>query len=140
MPLVVHPRVRKGLGRVVALAAVAFVAGPGVAQAACPTPATTKAFQAFGDSADYFLAPNGGFESGTADWTLSNASVVAGNEGYFVHAKTDQRSLWIAPGGKTVTGEICIDTTRTGYRFFARQLAGANGPNLKVYVRFLGRD
>ena len=38
---------------------------PAAAQAACPATPTTKAFQAFGDTNDYSLVPNGGFETGT---------------------------------------------------------------------------
>jgi hypothetical protein len=140
MPLVMHPRIGKGVRRVAALAVLACFAGPAAAQAACPTPPTAKAFQAFGDSSDYFLAPNGGFESGTAAWTVSNASVVSGNESYKLHGAGDSRSLRLAPGGTAVTAAICLDTTRTGYRFFARQPGNAAGPDLNVSVRFVGKD
>ena len=140
MPFVIHPRIGKGLRRVAALTALACFAGPAAAQAACPTPPTVKAFQAFGDSSDYFLAPNGGFESGTAGWALSNASVGSGNESHYLHGKSDSHSLKVVSGGKAVTASICLDTTRTGYRFFARQPGNAAGPNLHVSVRFVGND
>jgi len=140
MPLVIHPRIGKGLRRAAALTVLACFAGPAAAQAACPTPPTVKAFQAFGDSSDYFLAPNGGFESGATAWTLSNASVGSGNESHYLHGKSDSRSLRVAPGGKAVTAAICLDTTRTGYRFFARQPGNGAGPDLNVSVRFVGKD
>jgi hypothetical protein len=139
MPLVIHPRIGKGL-RVAALTALACFAVPAAAQAACPTPPTAKVFQAFGDSSDYFLAPNGGFESGTANWTVSNASVVTGNESYFLNGGSDTHSLKIAPGGQAVSAPFCIDTTRTGYRFFARQRGTTPGGSLKVSIRYVGRD
>jgi hypothetical protein len=140
MPLVIHPRIGKGLRRVAALTALACFAGPAAAQAACPTPPTVKAFQAFGDSSDYFLAPNGGFESGATSWTLSNASVGYGNESHFLRSASDSHSLRIVPGGKAVSAAICLDTTRTGYRFFARQAGYTAGPDLMVSVRFTGAD
>jgi hypothetical protein len=138
MPLVIHPRIGKSARRVAALTALACFALPAAAQAACPTPPTVKAFQAFGDSSDYFLADNGGFESGTTAWTVSNASVVSGNESSHVHGSADARSLKIAPGGEAVSSPICVDTTRTGYRFFARQ--PGLGPDMKVSIRFVGPD
>jgi hypothetical protein len=140
MPLVIHPRIRKGLLRTAAVAAVSLFAAPGIAQAACQEEATTQVFSSFGDRADYFLAPNGGLESGSTGWTLSGASVVAGNESYYLNAATDTKSLRIAPGGKAVTSEICIDSTRTGYRFLARQANSASSSSLKVTIRYTGAD
>ena len=141
MPLVIHPRIGKSARRVAALTALACFAVPAAAQAACPTPPTAKVFQAFGDSSDYFLAANGGFESGTTNWTVSNASVVSGNESSQLHGSADAHSLKIAPGGEAVSAPICVDTTRTGYRFFARQPGAASGgSNLKVSIRFVGSD
>lgn len=140
MPLVIHPRLPKRFRYAALLAVAACFAAPAAAQAACdPTP-TTKAFQAFGDSSDYFLADNGGFESGSAGWQLTNASVVSGNESYFLGGNKDARSLSIAPGGRAVSSPICVDTTRTGYRFFAQQAKSPVTPNLKVSIRWVGPD
>jgi hypothetical protein len=140
MPLVIHPRIGKRSRKIAMLTALACFAVPAAAQAACPTPPTAKAFQAFGDSSDYFLAPNGGFESGTTSWSVSNASVVSGNESSQLHGSADSHSLRIAPGGEAVSAPICIDTTRTGYRFFARLPGAVNGSSLKVSIRFTGAD
>jgi hypothetical protein len=140
MPLVIHPRLPKRFRYAAVLAAAACFAAPAAAQAACDEVATTKAFTAFGDSSDYFLADNGGFESGSAGWQLTNASVVAGNESYFLNGKGDKSSLSISPGGRAVSNPICIDTTRTGYRFFAQQARSAIAPNLKVSLRWVGPD
>jgi len=140
MPFVIHPRLPKRFRYAAVLAAAACFAAPAAAQAACEPTATVKAFQAFGDSSDYFLAPNGGLESGSAGWQLTNASVVSGNESYFVNAKSDTRSLSIAPGGRAVTSAICVDTTRTGFRFIAKQAVSATGPNLKVSILWVGPD
>jgi len=140
MPLVIHPRLPKRFRYVAVLAAAACFAAPAAAQAACDPVPTIKAFQPFGDSSDYFLADNGGFESGSAGWQLTNASVVSGNEGYFINGKGDTRSLSIAAGGRAVTSAFCVDTTRTGFRFFAQQAANATGPNLNVSIRWVGPD
>ena len=140
MPLVIHPRLPKRFRYAAILAAAACFAAPAAAQAACDPVPTTKAFQPFGDSSEYFLAENGGFESGSAGWQLTNASVVAGNESYFLNGAGDKYSLSIAPGGRAVSNPICIDTTRTGYRFFAQQVKGSAAPNLKVSLRWVGPD
>jgi hypothetical protein len=140
MPFVIHPRLPKRFRYAAILAAAACFAAPAAAQAACDEVATTKAFQPFGDSSDYFLADNGGFESGSAGWQLTNASVVAGNESYFLNGRGDSRSLSIAPGGRAVSSAFCVDTTRTGFRFFAQQARNATGPNLRVSIRWVGPD
>jgi hypothetical protein len=140
MPFVIHPRLPKRFRHAAALVAVACFVTPAAAQAACEPVATTKAFQGFNDSSEYFLAPNGGFESGSTGWSLTNASVVSGNESYFLNGKGDTRSLAIAPGGKAVSSEFCVDTTRTGFRFFAQQAASASAPDLLVSIRWVGPD
>jgi hypothetical protein len=143
MPHVSHPRVRKMkiLSSLAATAAaLTALAAPASAQAACPVLPTVKAFQAFGDSADYSLAPNGGLESGAAGWVLSSASVVTGNETFKVRATGDTRSLQIAPGGKAVTGAFCVGAEHPTFRFFARQPGGASNPDLKVYIRYITED
>ena len=80
MPFVIHPRLPKRFRHAAALVAVACFVTPAAAQADCEPIATTKAFQAFGDPSEYFLAPNGGVESGSAGWTLTNASVVSSTD------------------------------------------------------------
>lgn len=140
MPFVIHPRLPKRFRHAAAVVAVACFATPAAAQAACEPIATTQAFQAFGDSSEYFLAPNGGVESGSAGWTLTNASVVSGNESYFLNGKGDSRSIAIAPGGRAVSAAFCVDTTRTGFRFFAQQAASPSAPDLLVSIRWVGPD
>jgi hypothetical protein len=140
MPFVIHPRLPKRFRLAAALIAVTCFVTPAAAQAACEPIDTTKAFQAFGDSSEYFLAPNGGLESGSAGWALANASVVSGNESYFLNGKGDARSLAIAPGGRAISDEFCVDTTRTGFRFFAQQAASWRAPDLLVSIRWVGPD
>ena len=132
LPYVLRPRgLRAGLIALVSAAAVFVV--PAAAQAACaPTP-TTKAFKAFGDSNDYSLVPNGGFETGAGGWALSRASVTAGNEPWSVRGAGDSKSLAIDAGGVAVSPTVCIDINRPTYRFFAKRTSGSWGVlNLKV--------
>ncbi len=132
MPYVLRPRgLRAGL---VALVSVAAMAVPAAAQAACaPTP-TTKAFQAFGDTNDYSLAPNGDFEAGAGGWSLSGAYTTYGNESYRVSGG-GSRSLAISPGGVAVSPTVCVDIHRPTFRFFARRTSGSWGV-LNVKVRW----
>ena len=72
---------------------------PAAAQAACPSTPTMKAFQAFGDTTDYSLVPNGGFEAGASGWSLSALAVTSGNEPWKVHGAGDSKSLAIDAAG-----------------------------------------
>ena len=119
---------RRPRQRVVAIMAGALLAAvglPAVAQAACPTTPTTKAFQRFGDTADYSPLSNGHFEAGTSGWTLTGASVVTGNESFKVRASTDTRSVTIQPTGKLVSPKFCVGIEHPTFRFFARQASGS---------------
>ena len=95
----------------------AALAAPGVAAAACIEAPTTKAFVKFGDSADYSVAPGGGFES--AGWTLLNgAKITTGNESGGVSAGT--RSLMLPRTGMAVSPEFCVDESHPTFRFMVR--------------------
>src|SRR5262245_49272217 len=49
----------------------------------CDSPSTAQVFSPWVDYANYFHAPNGGFENGSDDWSLAgDASVVSGNNDY----------------------------------------------------------
>lgn len=134
LPYVLRPRgLRAGLTAL--LSAVAVFAVPAAANAACQSTPTTKAFQAFGDPNDYSLVPNGGFEFGSAGWSLNRASVVAGNESWSVRGANDWRSLAIDSGGVAVSPTVCVDLSRPTVRFFARRTSG-NWGVLNVRVRW----
>jgi hypothetical protein len=115
-----------------AITAVACLAGPGVAQAACPTAPVSKAFAPFGDGADYSLAPGGGFEGGTSSWTLNGNMITTGNEKYFASSSSDTQSLTIKPGGSVVSPRFCIDESHPTMRLFAKKAAGFG--SLKVQI------
>jgi hypothetical protein len=84
-----------------------------------PKPAT-KAFAPWGDGSDYNLAPGGGFESGTAGWTLGGrASVVSGNEPWKVSG-AGTRSLKLPPGGVATSPVVCVGLEHPTLRFFVK--------------------
>jgi hypothetical protein len=114
---------------------VALCGLPAAAQAACADAPATKAFQAFGDSANYSLVSNGAFESGTGGWSLSGASVVSGNESYKVRAATDAKSLAITAKGRVVSPAFCVSSQHPSFRFFAKRTNGSWGV-LNVSLRW----
>ena len=139
MSAVIHRRLRRAIFAV-ADWCVGVFASTGVALASCPTQPVSTPFSQWGDSNDYFLVPGGSFE-GTADqlgWTLSNASLTAGNEPFNVNDPGDQQSLTINGGGSATSPYFCVDDTMSGLRFFAQQ-AGA-GTDLRVKALMQNAD
>jgi hypothetical protein len=117
-----------------AAAAVAVVAAPaGNAALACS--GTVQPFSQFGDQNSYFAFPNNGFESGTTGWKLSGASVVSGNEPWYVNGSGNS-SLTIGPGGSASTPKVCAALNAPHWRLFAHS-NGANG-SLTAQVIFYG--
>ncbi|MDQ6834756.1 MAG: hypothetical protein M3016_01065 [Actinomycetota bacterium] len=62
-----------------------------------------------------------------AGWTLSNASVVSGNEPWNVNNSADSNSLSISPGGYAMSDSFCLDSTFPSYRFFAQSSSASRG-------------
>jgi hypothetical protein len=140
MPLVIHPRIRKAVGRVAALTVVGVFASAGAAFASCSTPSVSTPFAQFGDTSNYFLVPGGSFEGSAAQvgWTLSGAQLTPGNEPYDVGGQSDDQSLTINSNGSATSPSFCIDSTMPDLRFFAQD--SAPGSDLEVQaVFFLGR-
>lgn len=132
LPLVIHPRVRKTIGRVAAMTCVAVFASAGAAYAACPAQTTTTPFAQWGDHSSYFLVPGGSFEGTESQvgWNLDNAELTAGNEPFYVHGRSDDQSLTIDGGGTAASPVFCADATMPDFRFFARE--DSPGGDLKV--------
>ncbi len=86
----------------------------------CEPQPTTKAFAQWGDGRDYMLAPGGSFEDGAAGWQLKGATVVSGNESFYVGGRSDSKSLRL-DGGETATSpEICVGLEHPTIRLFTR--------------------
>jgi hypothetical protein len=137
MPLVIHPRIRKAIRRIATLTCLGVLASAGTAAAACPAPTVSTPFSQWGDSANYFLVPGGSFE-GTPDqvgWTLSGATLTAGNEPFDVTGNDDQQSVTINAGGSAVSPYFCVDNTMTSLRLLARQITGGNDLRIAALVQ-----
>jgi hypothetical protein len=129
---------------VVTAALVAFVlivltvlAGASAASAdtlPCPTPSASQVFSPFGDAADYALVPGGNFEGDMSGWTLNRASVVFGNEPWYVGGAGDSQSLSIRPGGSAISPPFCVSDEFPSWRFFARLDGGPWWSSLAVSV------
>lgn len=103
-----------------ALALLVTAAVPATAEAACTPMPTTQAFSKYGDTASYFMAPGGSFESGTtAGWTLtSGASFVSGNDNLGV--TSGSRSLSLPVGATATSPAFCVDESLPSFRFAAK--------------------
>lgn len=122
---------RTKLGRMAALAAVAIgtiAALPSTASAgllvesapSCDPQPTSNPFARWGDNRNYMLAPGGSFENGAPGWNLRGASIVSGNESYYVGGSSHRYSLRL-DGGETATSpEICVGLEHPVVRLFAR--------------------
>jgi hypothetical protein len=100
------------------LATGAATAGAGLSLG-CPG-TMSQPFVPWLDPASYTLAPGGAFESATTSWKLANGSrLVAGNEPFKVHARTDAQSLSIPAGGSATSPAFCVGLGYPTLRFFA---------------------
>jgi hypothetical protein len=117
-----------GIATVAVLALAAFA---GSAQA-CSYTGAKQVFSPWGDSHSYVLASDGGFESGAAGWSLKNgATVVSGNESYYLNAPTDSKSLSLGSGSSAVSPPICMSLDTPIFRMLARN-AGDPTSRLRV--------
>jgi hypothetical protein len=103
---------------VVALLAVAAFAS---SAQACPYSGARQVFAQWGDSRDYVLAPDGGFEGGAAGWSLKGgAKVVAGNESYSLNGAGDSKSLSMPAGSSAASPPICMAIDTPVFRLLTR--------------------
>jgi len=126
---------------VMAMAALASTAGTaqaglvqGLLGGGCG--ATLPVFSPWGDFAAYYPAPNGTFESGSTNWSLSGGSAVVTqtNEPWYL-AGFGSHALSIPTGG-SASIDVCYGLTYPGVRFF---VAGQGG-NATVHVRVVARS
>ena len=117
--LIRRPPLRRALYSLVGAMAL-ITAAPAVASACTMSTApTSQLLAAFGDTAQYQLAPGGAFESRTSGWTLDGAHVQSGNVSLI--PGTASHSLYIPATSRPITAPICVDASTPTFRFFARQ-------------------
>lgn len=100
----------------------------------CPTRGS-QVFANWNDLRSYFLAPNGGLESGSIGWSLSGgASVVYGNQPFFA---SGSRALAL-PSGSTATSPVmCLGPKNVSIRMFGADVGGTDS-GLHVRVLWYG--
>ena len=119
------------------VAAPAAQAGPLVASAEnCASPSLEQPFTRWLDVSEYFLAPNGGFESGASHWSLDGATVVDGNEPYYVHGAGESRSLSIPSGASATSDTACVGLNEPTIRLFVKSSNASLLSKLKVEVLY----
>jgi hypothetical protein len=108
------------LAGAVVIALVAMAAISSSAQA-CSYSGAEQVFSRWGDQKNYVLAPDGGFEAGGSGWSLkSGASVVGGNESYFLNDAGDSKALSLPPGSSAASPPICMSIDTPSFRLMAR--------------------
>jgi hypothetical protein len=124
MPYAIRPAVRRSLCALLGAALLAFLI-PAVANACTLPTGGSATFSAFGDHANYSIAPNGSFESGAGGWSLTHSSIASGNESLVDRSKSDSHSLSISATGAAVSPPICVGITTPTFRFVARRTSGS---------------
>jgi hypothetical protein len=101
--------------------------GTGGASYCDPTP--TRAFAAYGDSANYASLFNGGFEAGSMGWyTSGGARVVSGNEPAHISGDAgDSHSLLLPDGSSAYSSTVCFAFGDWHLRLFAKNVGSSNG-------------
>jgi hypothetical protein len=113
------------------LVIAAFAAAPGTAAAAeCEYGPTSPVFAQFGDSADYYLAPGGDFE--TLTWSSwGGASLVAGVNPFALAG--GKNSLKLDEGESVRSPLLCVSRDTPHLRFVAKGSEGQLDVEVRVY-------
>ncbi|HRC08234.1 MAG TPA: hypothetical protein PLV41_08460, partial [Miltoncostaeales bacterium] len=101
----------------------------------CQSRTTTTPFKAWNDTNRYFVAPNGSFEAGTANWFLGgSASVVAENEPWKINGSLHARSMRLPSGASARVEKFCVNSDEDSIRFFFKRPSTV-GAGLRVAIR-----
>lgn len=123
------------LTRIIPIALVAFTALVGTAQA-CPYEGAEQVFRPWGDINYYVLAPDGGFESGGSEWSLSGGAKAAkGNESYYLNDAGDAKSLSLPDGSSATSPPICMSIDTPVLRMVARN-TGDSSSRLRIEATY----
>ena len=103
----------------------------------CGAQQTERPFLRWLDPLTYSLVPGGNFESGADGWKLSGgATVVAGNESFFVGSPADRFSLALPSGSSATSPAVCVNSLDAVMRFF---LLNTGSPDSKLRVEVIYR-
>jgi hypothetical protein len=135
------PRIAR-IARATLLAAIGLAVTAPVAGAACPSQASSPVFAPWGDLEAYSAAPNGGFEAGTAGWTLAgSARLVDDNAGLIAGTATGLHALELPPGSSATSPRICVGAGYPTSRMFGHTVVrnALTGSTLQVDVLYTDR-
>jgi hypothetical protein len=133
-----HPVHSSNRGRFAALLATALLALAALAGSAqaCSYSGAEQVFSPWGDQGNYVLAPDGGFEAGGSGWQLNRgATVVQGNESYFLNDAGDSKSLSLPAGSSAVSPPVCMSIDTPSFRLVARN-SGDPSSQLRVEASY----
>lgn len=97
----------------------------------CPT-SGKQVFAPWNDFRSYYLAPNGGLESGSNGWSLSDGALVGSGNQPFLASGT--HSLSLPSGSRAVSPATCIGPYALSLRMFG---SDAGGSDRGMHVRVL---
>lgn len=103
----------------------------GLINGSCPS--TAPVFSPWNDAAGYFLAPNGGLESGSTGWSLSGHAAVVADNDPFQLSGAGSHALSI-PAGSSASLTVCYGLTYPAIRFTA---GGSGSLHVRVTARSL---
>jgi hypothetical protein len=131
----VHSSNRGRFAALLVTAMLALTAFAGSAQA-CSYSGAETVFSPWGDQRNYVLAADGGFEAGGAGWQLNRgATVVEGNESYYLNDAADSRSLSLPAGSSAVSPAVCMSIDTPSFRLVARN-SGDPSSQLRVEASY----
>lgn len=117
--------------------AVSTGAIAGTAGAACASRTTFQAFSTWGDTNQYFVAPNATFESGTSGWTMyagmGTPSVVSDQEPWKINGAGHSKALQLPAYSTAMPPNICLNSNEEWMRFFYKDPA-VSGAQLLVKI------
>lgn len=141
MPYVIARPPRRIIALAASLFALMVAASPAAADTGCPTVPTSPVFATFGDLASYTPLQGGTFEGDMSGWSLNGASVVSGNEPFYVNSASDSQSLSIGSFGtrsSATSPSFCVSSVMPTYRFFAENVSGSLNATLTASVIYSG--
>jgi len=93
----------------------------------CEAKDASRVFLPWGDIGRYELVPDGGFEEGAGDWSLSGgAKIVEGNSSHYVRSADDRYSLSLPAGSSALSPTVCVGLEHPTLRFFSKKVSGSN--------------
>jgi hypothetical protein len=112
-----------------ALVAAMLVDASPASAATCPPPPTLSTpFTSWGDSYDYALSPGAAFETGLSGWSATGgAAIVAGNEPWYLRAKSDSHALYLPSGSSVTSSPICEPHLQPLLRLFVKNVGSSTG-------------